>query len=738
MTEFWMVHSLARHPGHVKNRDQLMRDANMVVDDGTITSHVKRIRKKFLAVDRLSTRSRRSTEWGTAGRSRREAPRRARPRRGGVDGKRGRRGRRWYLQVDNDVAFGTDRWYTSGIRFACVKRDFELAIVHEVYTPDAKHWSPGTIDRAPAARLLASAARHDRDDAFFQTIELAAGVRGPAALGRQSTEAIHRLIPAPEVDWSRQLENRFDIQLAIARSQVLADHLKAHFGTVAETRWPSLMRDSSFARGQTPPFRARSCDSPPLRPLPQAAPHTGWDTYAGASVRAVGRNALLSRDYDPFGPPLERRRAVGRLVAGVAWSQAWGSVRFELAQDSREFTAQSAPHRFGSLVDPPRFLEPLAKVRASFIHGIRFRLVMAALVLLALPWLAAQFIVRMETFLRNSQEQAIGATARAVAAALSDRPQLFRAADDPNDRAGEERRRIVALFAAADTDAAASLGNAYIPSEEIERFLAIMGRRSSRVWVVDTRSRVRGLSGALREGAASARELTSWLKPLAALVVPTPGVPAGDESQPARGQFDRALIGVSSTQWRAERERDVAILSAAQPIFVGDDIVGAVVVEETGGSIQLLKQSALENLLAVTLAVVAAALAILLAFATRLTTRIRRLHAEAESAIDPQGRVRGAITPTAARDEIGDLTRTTAAVLALLKDYNAYLEAMASRLSHELRTPVAVVRSSLDNLKAQALPEEARVYVERAGEGVERLARVISRGPEGHAPGALP
>src|SRR5688572_227235 len=51
VTEFWMVRSLARHPGHVKDRDQLMRDAEMVVDDGTITSHVKRIRKKFVAID---------------------------------------------------------------------------------------------------------------------------------------------------------------------------------------------------------------------------------------------------------------------------------------------------------------------------------------------------------------------------------------------------------------------------------------------------------------------------------------------------------------------------------------------------------------------------------------------------------------------------------------------------------------------------------------------------------------
>ena len=51
LTEFWLVHSLARYPGHVKDRDSLMRDAHIVVDDATITSHVKRIRRKFQAVD---------------------------------------------------------------------------------------------------------------------------------------------------------------------------------------------------------------------------------------------------------------------------------------------------------------------------------------------------------------------------------------------------------------------------------------------------------------------------------------------------------------------------------------------------------------------------------------------------------------------------------------------------------------------------------------------------------------
>jgi len=51
VTEFWMIVSLARHKGHVKTRDQLMSDANVYVDESTITSHIKRIRKKFLEHD---------------------------------------------------------------------------------------------------------------------------------------------------------------------------------------------------------------------------------------------------------------------------------------------------------------------------------------------------------------------------------------------------------------------------------------------------------------------------------------------------------------------------------------------------------------------------------------------------------------------------------------------------------------------------------------------------------------
>jgi two-component system, OmpR family, response regulator len=51
LTEFWIVHALAKFPGHVKDREQLMNEAKLTVDDSTITSHIKRIRRKFAAAD---------------------------------------------------------------------------------------------------------------------------------------------------------------------------------------------------------------------------------------------------------------------------------------------------------------------------------------------------------------------------------------------------------------------------------------------------------------------------------------------------------------------------------------------------------------------------------------------------------------------------------------------------------------------------------------------------------------
>jgi two-component system, OmpR family, sensor histidine kinase ChvG len=115
-----------------------------------------------------------------------------------------------------------------------------------------------------------------------------------------------------------------------------------------------------------------------------------------------------------------------------------------------------------------------------------------------------------------------------------------------------------------------------------------------------------------------------------------------------------------------------------------------------------------------------------MAFATRLSMRIRRLRDEAESAIDARGHIVTRLAAgSGAADEIGDLSRSFSAVLERLAEHHSYLESMAGRLSHELRTPIAVVRSSLENLKLPG--EDSARYIERAEQGLARLNRILER-----------
>ena len=78
-------------------------------------------------------------------------------------------------------------------------------------------------------------------------------------------------------------------------------------------------------------------------------------------------------------------------------------------------------------------------------------------------------------------------------------------------------------------------------------------------------------------------------------------------------------------------------------------------------------------------------------------------------------------------DEIGDLSRSFSTAVSRLSQYNHYLENMSSRLSHELRTPIAVVRTSLENLSMQQqLPDQTNAYIDRAQQGLNRLNLILT------------
>jgi len=368
--------------------------------------------------------------------------------------------------------------------------------------------------------------------------------------------------------------------------------------------------------------------------------------------------------------------------------------------------------------------------------GIRAQLLLALTVFLVMPFLGYEYVRELERFLRDAQEQALAGTAQALAAALHDRPRLFDLTPLPLDSLPSERGAETATAPSATPPHPAAVA-------EIAQILHGLSRTPARIWVIDRDLRVLARSGSLNQAAPVPEpEPTGlagvWrsveavaLRPIYLRVLQQPVENFGDDrTDSALGQSREvtgALAGVLTVDRRATPDGRAQIVAAAQPVWVGDQVRGAVIVEETTNAVLAERNRAFERLFNIVLAALLVGSLVLTAFASVLTWRIRRLRDDAEAAIDAHGRVKGALAESRAGDEIGDLSRSLSAVLARLARYASYQENMASRLSHELRTPVAVVRSSLDNLNLQEVPAAARVYIERAHEGISRLAAILTR-----------
>ncbi len=167
-------------------------------------------------------------------------------------------------------------------------------------------------------------------------------------------------------------------------------------------------------------------------------------------------------------------------------------------------------------------------------------------------------------------------------------------------------------------------------------------------------------------------------------------------------------------------------VAAAQPVWADGAVAGALVLEESTVDRLSLGQATLER---VTLLVAGAMLASVLALAgvgSLLVARIGRLRQAADRAIDARGRVVGSVPRFRLDDELGALATSYATLLERLREHQHYLARLRSRLVHELRTPIMVVRSSLENLAADPSPQARARYAARAEEGAARLERLVA------------
>ncbi|MDG2421088.1 MAG: proteobacterial dedicated sortase system histidine kinase [Gammaproteobacteria bacterium] len=313
---------------------------------------------------------------------------------------------------------------------------------------------------------------------------------------------------------------------------------------------------------------------------------------------------------------------------------------------------------------------------------------------------------------------------------------------DVDDIEKREITTVVATYKDANSD---RLGSLRLPTPEIDRIVAGMNHNNSRIQVVDLSGRVLLTAGDIQSATGlelarlpkEAPENKYWeyvqnqiLDPLYYQILSKPSNDFIDElySDVTRegAHINSALQGAPLTQFRTLADTQTRILEAAYPILAEGEVMGAVVVDQNMNGLRTFRNQALEQLFTTMLAVMLIVTLGLFFFASRISSRIRFLRNQAENIIDDVGKVKNTIVPSRSGDEIGDLSRSFSNIVERLTQYTNYLENMSSRLSHELRTPVTVVRSSLENLSMQDKNKESAVYLDRAEEGISRLNLILT------------
>ncbi len=197
-----------------------------------------------------------------------------------------------------------------------------------------------------------------------------------------------------------------------------------------------------------------------------------------------------------------------------------------------------------------------------------------------------------------------------------------------------------------------------------------------------------------------------------------------DEARSEAPELWQALSGKPATTWRRDDFGQRQWLTAAVPLHVAGELRAALLLERENDAALQLADRALTGLLWSTALALLGAGGVVFAFATRLSWRIRRLRDATEAALDREGRLRS-FPRSRDADEIGDLSRSFARLIDEVASQTEYLRSLAGTLSHELNTPLAIVRSSLDNLDESVVPAVARRYLERARSGAERLDGLV-------------
>ena len=121
---------------------------------------------------------------------------------------------------------------------------------------------------------------------------------------------------------------------------------------------------------------------------------------------------------------------------------------------------------------------------------------------------------------------------------------------------------------------------------------------------------------------------------------------------------------------------------------------------------------------------VAAVLSLLVS--TTFVRPLRRLRDESRAILDRRGRLRGRFRGSRRRDEIGELARALEELTRRLEDHARFTESFAADLGHELKNPLASIRSATEVLAEVDTPLERRRFLELVQREVARMEHLVT------------
>lgn len=189
---------------------------------------------------------------------------------------------------------------------------------------------------------------------------------------------------------------------------------------------------------------------------------------------------------------------------------------------------------------------------------------------------------------------------------------------------------------------------------------------------------------------------------------------------------DEALAGRYGADIVAVAESRSVILHSAIPVTAGDgEVVGAVLVSRSTARILAALYEVRLGIFRVFLVSVGVAVLISLLLSGTIARPLQRLRNQASALLDRRGRITGRFRGTRRADEIGDLARALAELTRRLAEHQRFTESFASDVSHELKNPLASLRTATEML-ADAESEEERGRLTRRALGeVARLEHLL-------------